>query len=369
MGQFTCLSVHTQELFAERGTVMAEVRWERYPHIGQTIHARAWLQIQANLGLAPNTIDAYARALEQYLELCTRSEIVAEVATKEHVSWYVHDLMSRPNPRGEKIAVLDSGVGLANATLHQRLTAIRLWYDYLVEEGIRADNPVGRGRYTPGKIVYGKQERGLIPRHRKLPWIPDEEQWRSIIEATRAEPARNRVMLALAYDVALRREELCSLLTSDIDPAQRLLYIRAETTKNRRSRVVPYSEATAMLYVNYLKERRELSRARGPLFLSDSNRNRAQPITIWTWSKVIKGIAERSGVIQLSTHTFRHLRLTDLARSGWDIHEIATFAGHRSVESTLQYIHLSGGELASKLERGMKSLHAWRVKMIAEALQ
>ena len=121
-----------------------------------------------------------------------------------------------------------------------------------------------------------------------------------------------------------------------------------------------------MLYVNYLTERRELSRARGPLFLSDSNRNRAQPISIWTWSKVIKGIAERSGVMQLSTHTVRHLRLTDLAKSGWDIHEIATFAGHRSVESTLQYIHLSGGELASKLERGMNSLHAGRVKMRAE---
>ncbi|EFH85291.1 tyrosine-type recombinase/integrase [Ktedonobacter racemifer] len=348
---------------------MVVIHWERYPHITETIHAHIWLQIQANLGLAPNTIEAYARALEEYLALCIRTKVAAISATKEHVSWYVHDLMTRPNPRGEKITTLDSGVGLANATLHQRLTAIRLWYDYLIEEGIRDANPVGRGRYTPGKIVYGKQERGLIPRLSKLPWIPDEEQWKGIIEAARQEPVRNRVMLALAYDAALRREELCSLLTSDIDPAQRLLTIRAETTKNRRARVVPYTEATAQLYINYLKERRVLSRARGPLFLSDSNRNRTQPITIWTWSKVIKGIAERSGVIQLSTHTFRHLRLTDLARSGWDIHEIATFAGHRSVESTLQYIHLSGGELAVKLERGMKSLHAWRVKMMAEELQ
>jgi len=81
------------------------------------------------LGLAPNTIEAYARALEEYLALCIRTEVVAIAATKEHVSWYVHDLMTRPNPRGEKITTLDSGVGLANATLHQRLTAIRLWYD------------------------------------------------------------------------------------------------------------------------------------------------------------------------------------------------------------------------------------------------
>jgi site-specific recombinase XerD len=59
----------------------------------------------------------------------------------------------------------------------------------------------------------------------------------------RGELVRNRVMLALAYDAALRREELCSLQTSDLDPAQRTLRVRAETTKNRRERVVPYSAA------------------------------------------------------------------------------------------------------------------------------
>ena len=38
-----------------------------------------------------------------------------------------------------------------------------------------------------------------------------------------------------------------------------------------------------------------------------------------------------------------HLCLTDLARMGWELHAIATFAGRRSTESTLTYIHLSGG--------------------------
>jgi integrase len=32
---------------------------------------------------------------------------------------------------------------------------------------------------------------------------------------------------------------------------------------------------------------------------------------------------------QFSTHTLRHLCLTDLARAGWELHAIATFAGHR----------------------------------------
>src|SRR5215469_16833682 len=142
-----------------------------------------------------------------------------------------------------------------------------------MEEGHRSTNPVGRGRYTPGKCFGGARNRGLIPRFTKLPWIPNDEQWRTVLETARRETFRNRMMLALAYDSALRREELCGLQTSDIDPAHRMISIRAETTKNRRARVVPYSAATAALLAAYLRRRRELSRERGPLFLSESRRN------------------------------------------------------------------------------------------------
>jgi integrase len=95
-----------------------------------------------------------------------------------------------------------------------------------------------------------------------------------------------------------------------------------------------------------------------------SDRNRAQPISIWTWSKVVESVANRAGVPQFTTHTPRHLRLTDLARAGWGVHELASFAGHRNVQSTMQYIHLSGRELAMKLARGMAELQDWRVSQL-----
>lgn len=347
---------------------------ERFPAIATCIHAQKWVQLQSDFGRAPHTVDAYTRALEDYLSFCSRQAIHPETAKRGDIAKYVHDLSSRPNPRrtaGVVVRVVDSGVGglgLSNATMQQRLTVVRLFYDYLMEEGLRQDNPVGRGRYTAGKGFGGHRDRALIPRYQKLPWIPDDEQWKAVLEAAREEPLRNRVMLALAYDAGLRREELCSLSTNDIDPSHRLLHIRAEHTKGRRARTVPYSEATSVLYMAYLNHRRELSRARGSLFLSESRRNRAQPISIWTWSKVVEGLAERSGVHQFTTHTPRHLCLTDLARAGWDLHEIATFAGHRNIQSTLLYIHLSGRELSAKLAQGMAEIHAWRVAMLQEVL-
>ncbi len=342
--------------------------WDSYPLLRESPQGRAWLTIQANLGLAPATVEAYGRALEDYFAFSARVGTCPLSAKRDHIALYVHDLTSRPNRRGSKILTLDSGAGLANATMQQRLTAVRLFYDYLMEEGLRASNPVGRGRYTPGKGFGGHRDRGLLPRYTKLPWIPNEEQWAQVLEATRKAPLRTRVMFALAYDAALRREEICTLATHDIDPAHRLLTIRAEQTKNRQSRTIPYSETTGALYAQYLQARRQVSRARGPLFLSESRRNYAAPITIWTWSKVIEGIAERAGVPQFTTHTLRHLCLTDLARAGWDLHEIATFAGHRNTDTTLQYIHLSGRDLAKKLEQGMAEIHAWRLQNMAEVL-
>jgi len=164
--------------------------------------------------------------------------------------------------------------------------------------------------------MWGGQQRGLVPRQETLPWIPTEQQWLDILAVAATEPPRNRVMLALAYDAALRREELCSLRTDDLDPRRRILRVRAETTKNRLERVVPYSAPTGVLLQGYLAHRATLSRARGPLFLSESRRNRAQPLSLWTWSKVVRRIAIHAGVPQFSTHTTRHLCLTDLARMG-----------------------------------------------------
>jgi len=243
---------------------------------------------------------------------------------------------------------------------------VRLFYDFLVEEGVRESNPVGRGRYTPGRH-FGGQSRPLVPRMVKLPWIPGEAEWFQLLDAFRLEPIRNRLMLALAYDSALRREELCSLRTDDLDPAHRTLRVRAETTKTRRGRVVPYSAATGVLLSGYLAHRAGISRARGPLFLSESRRNYGEPLSLWSWSKVVRRVALAADVPQFSTHTTRHLCLTDLARMGWELHAIATFAGHRSTESTLTYIHLSGRDLAEKLNRSMTHLHAQRISMLTAA--
>jgi integrase/recombinase XerD len=285
-------------------------------------HAREWLKFQAARGLAANTLEAYGRDLGRYLGFLETENIPFHSVIRPTIGAYIRSITQLEVPRVSRKG-MEARSTLANATLQQHLTVVRLFHDFLVEERVCTRNPLR-------PLISG---RGLIQRHHRLPWIPSEEEWQNILQVCKQEPLRNRVMLAMSYDAALRREEVCSLEVADIDPAHRLLRIRLDVTKNRRERVVPYSLATSELFSRYLQVRRELSRERGPLFLSESCRNYGKPISIWTWSMTIARVAERCNLPRFTPHTLRHLCLTDLARADWDIHEIATFAGHCSLLS------------------------------------
>jgi integrase/recombinase XerD len=332
-----------QEVHLSSDFVVHPIRWDRCPLAAADPHVRAWLTLQSHRGLAPNTLDAYSRALESYLRFLAQLHFSCVSITRAEVGLYLASLQA-------------DGARLSNATMQQLLTVVRLFHAYLMEEGVRANNPAAGNRAG----------RPLITRHHKLPWIPNDDDWHSILAAARQEPIRNRVMLAFAYDAGLRREELCRLRSDDIDPSRRTLRIRAETTKGRRERIVPYSTSSSELLHRYLLHRRTLGQRRGPLFLSESRRNYAEPISIWSWSKVVLELARRAHIERFSTHSLRHLCLTDLARAGWDIHEIAAFAGHRSIQTTLLYIHLSGRDLSAKLAAGMAQIHTRRIQMLAE---
>jgi integrase/recombinase XerD len=321
--------------------VVHPVGWDRCPTLAACPLCRAWLTFQSHRGLAKNTLDAYSRGLETFLRFLTERQLSVPAVTRVHIGTYLASFQSHDRCP-------------SNATVQQRLTVLRLFYSYLVEEGVCNKNPVGQD----GSLV-------LVRRVRKLPWIPNEGDWQAVLAATMQEPVRNRVMLTFAYDAGLRREELCSLCTDDIDPSRRMIRVRAENTKGRRDRVVPYSSTSGALLMQYLDQRRTVGQKRGRLFLSESRRNYSAPISIWSWSKIALRIAKRAGVPRFTTHTLRHLCLTDLARAGWDIHEIATFAGHRSVQTTLLYIHLSGRDLARKLSATMAHIHARRTGMLA----
>lgn len=121
-----------------------DVQWSRYPTVADEPTARAWLTMQAGRNLARHTVETYGRSMEDFLRFTAREGVRAAHATREHLAAYARGLLTRPNPRQPKVVHLDSGAGLANATILLRLAVIRLFFDYLVEVGLRSTNPAGR---------------------------------------------------------------------------------------------------------------------------------------------------------------------------------------------------------------------------------
>jgi integrase/recombinase XerD len=337
---------------------MKTVCWEHYPLVASNPLSQEWLDIQAKLGLAPNTIEAYGRGLNDFLAFYQQYSVPLAQATKAQIAAYVADLRQRSHPIGANIRHLHSRTGLARATIYQRVTVVRLFFDYLIEIGVRENtrNPVGRGKYTPGKAYVSKKERGFISAPEVQPWIPGDDEWDHILEAARQEPIRNQLMLLLAYDGALRRSELVALETRDLAIPVQQITLRPEITKNGRGRVVMFGDVSRELLKRYLDERAEADIRGGYLFRSVSNRNHHLPITPATWDKIVARLAERAHVAQFTTHTLRHLRLTDLARVGENIYTIMQYAGHRNVETTKLYLRLSGRETAERVRVSLRQL-------------
>jgi len=185
------------------------------------------------------------------------------------------------------------------------------------------------------------------------------------------EDARTRAMILLAYDAALRREELMSLRVDDIDWARGLVTIRPETTKNGRMRYVPVSAAVLHLVRQYIEgDRRALIAAYdgedlGLIFLSESTRNPGCPLAAGAFDEIIEHVRAKVELPALTPHTLRHQRCTILKRAGVSLEDIALLAGHKSTDTTRLYIHLAPTELSERIRAKVEPFDA-SIRLLVE---
>lgn len=288
------------------------IRWDRLPIAATLPAAHDWLESQAASRLSTATVDAYSRSVERYLKRCQELRINPRVITTSQVAQYFRELES---------------AGLGSSALRQRYVAIRLFYAYVVERRDWPANPLKQSLAAIGTAP---------PKGRSAssqPWLLSESEWSSVLETAADEPLRTRLMLAVAYLGALRREELCRIEVSRGELKQGRLRL-ASTGPARIILITPPVAAGVQEY---------LGRRQSPalLFTSESRRNADEPITVWTWAKVTRRIAVASQVTGFSPAAVRHLRLTDLARAGHSTRDIAGAAGYHSPRLAYRYVELA----------------------------
>jgi integrase/recombinase XerD len=245
--------------------------------------------------------------------------------------------------RGATVVRLEDGEsGLSARTIKRRLSSVSALYAYLVACGHAPANPVPRGTMTRGSSA-GVRGRPLIRVPRTLPRVLDPGEADVLIAALRT--WRDRAMIEAMLLGGLRRCEVLGLRVKDVRAGEHRLFI-AEG-KGGHQRIVPVSGRFFGSLARYFAcERPETDSDK--VFLSLKGRRRGSPLSAAGLDQIVEGARERAGMRHVTCHQLRHTCLTRLRQAGMALEAVQAQAGHRSIESTRIYLHLSNDWLAGE---------------------
>jgi integrase/recombinase XerD len=257
---------------------------------------------------APGTIRCYIRTVEHYARHFHRSP---DQLGPDHIRQYQ--------------ALLFRKWKLAPNTVSQRLAALRFFYIQVLKQGWSvAETPY------PKKILH-------------LPQVLSQQEVARLIEA--ASNPFHRILLMTLYGTGGRRAEVAHLTLNDIDSHRMVIHIRGG--KGRKDRDVMLSPALLEALRAYW---RGLDRKPSHwLFPGGFQRTFDRPIdtkVLW-WACVLA--AKRAGLADkhVHPHTLRHCFATHLLEAGADLRTIQMLLGHRDLEETTIYLHLSQRHLSA----------------------
>ena len=145
---------------------------------------------------------------------------------------------------------------------------------------------------------------------------------------------RHRCLFMLMYGEGLRVSEARSLEVGDIDSARMVVHVRR--TKGRRDRMVTLSALSLKTLRTYFRE----CRPKGPLLFE--SRCTGAPITRTAVHIALKRAALAAGIDKpLHPHLLRHTYATHQLEIGTDLRSVQILLGHRNLQSTARYTHLS----------------------------
>ena len=221
---------------------------------------------------------------------------------------------------------------LAPATVARKASALRQFYGFLVDEGLRGDDP------SPA-----------LPRpatRRPLPKILSHAEIEALFtqaegEADGDDPRAVRLLalLEMLYGSGLRATELVSLPLTAVPRDAPFLTV---TGKGGQSRMVPVSgRARAAL------SRWSALRAEGSKHLFPSRGGK--PLTRQRLFQLLKELAVRAGIApeKVSPHVLRHAFATHLLEGGADLRVLQTLLGHADIATTQIYTHVDSARLVA----------------------
>lgn len=259
--------------------------------------------------------------------------------------------------RGTTVVRIEDGEqGLSARTIKRRLASIAGFYEYLKVRGDTTvtANPVPRGLALRGDRRHHTPVVPLIRVPRTLPRIIDPPTVDAFVAALRTH--RDRAMVEAMLLGGLRRCEVLGLRLRDLRAGENRVFI-AEG-KGGHQRIVPISPRFFTTAGAYLASERPDEATTDHLFCVLKGPRRGHPLSAAGLDEIIAGARNRAGLEHLTCHQLRHTCLTRLREAGMALEAVQAQAGHRSIESTRIYLHLSNNWLADEYRRAAEAIDA-----------
>jgi integrase/recombinase XerD len=301
----------------------------------------------------PNTLRAFAHDLKTFFA-------VVEKPPAEVVAVDVFDFLAHQRGDRTVIRMSDGESGWSARTIARRLSSVSGLYSYLVargDAGVEA-NPVPRGLSTRRRGGRRRQV-PLVRVPRTLPKVLTPEEVRALLGALRTD--RDRAMVYAMVLGGLRRCEVLGLRLVDIRVADRSVFV-AEG-KGGHQRVVPISNTFFAAVGDYFRNERPAT-ATDRVFVTLKGPHRGEPMTANGVDKILQAARQRSGLRQETCHQLRHTCLTRLREAGMQLEAVQAQAGHRSIESTRIYLHLTDAWLAAEYRKAAALIDAHHAELI-----
>jgi integrase/recombinase XerD len=295
----------------------------------------------------PNTLRAVAHDLKTFFTVVDKDPV-------EVVPADVFEFVARQRGDRRVVRISDGESGLSARTIARRLSSISGLYAYLVARGDTAvtSNPVPRGLSTRHRG--GRTQVPLVRVPRTLPKILSPGEVAALLGALRTH--RDRAMVYAMVLGGLRRCEVLGLRLGDVQVPERSLFI-AEG-KGGHQRVVPISNMFFTAVGDYLHHERPKDSETDRVFVALKGPTRGEALTADGIDTIMRGARQRAGLERATCHQLRHTCLTRLREAGMELEAVQAQAGHRSIESTRIYLHLTDDWLASEYQRAVERIDA-----------
>jgi site-specific recombinase XerD len=296
----------------------------------------------------PNTLRAVAFDLKTFFTVVRKDPV-------EVVAADVFEFLSHQRGDRTVIRMTDRESALSARTIARRLSSVSGFYAYLVARGDTGVtvNPVPRGLSTRRR---GGRLRTvpLVRVPRTLPKILAPAEASALLSALRTH--RDLAMVLAMLLGGLRRCEVLGLRLADVRVADRSLFI-AEG-KGGHQRVVPVANPFFVALGDYLRDERPSDASTDRVFVVLKRPRRGQPLSAEGVDEIMTGARRRAGLTHGTCHQLRHTCLTRLREAGMALEAVQAQAGHRSIESTRVYLHLTNDWLAREYRRAADLIEA-----------